>query len=357
MKVLKIFFFLSVILLFLAALAYIQNYSSVIEIKFGQYIILISPIFLILMLIALKFAIYTLAFLISAPFQLFKQAVEKAKTLKEQKLMKQVWDLTYGVLLGPTDKTQQTISKLLNNSDNLPKDVSEHLRILSLNIDISFNTKLYYAREILNEANPHKFLIARYLAAQALEEEAYHYSLEFALTAFKLDSKDTYLLELMVDIYAALESWNKMEEMIRLLDKVDKNRISIIKGKISCYYYKAAKHFTGLGQIRDSGYYLKKCLEYKPDSIECIQLMSQIQIDLKDLSLQKIIEDAFALKPDFALFKIYYKHFKNSMSSEDMYHNLTKNLDRSENVVGLLISMAYFLNIKSELNNMVLPLI
>lgn len=354
MKVLKTFFFLSFILLLLGVFAYIQSYSDVVEIKFGQYIVLINPVFLILILIALKFAIYALTCLINTPFQLFKQAVEKARYLKEQKLMKQVWDLTHRILLGSSNNTQKTISKLLSNSEDLPKDVNEHLRILSLKIDTSFNTKLYYAREILNESNPYQFLIARYLAAQALEEEAYHYSLEFALIAFKLDSKDAQLLELMIDIYAALESWNKMEEIMRLLNNVDKNKISATK--ISNYYLKAAKQFIGLGQIRDSGYYLKKCLEYKPDAVECIELMSQIQVDLKGISLQKIIEDAFAIKPDFTLFKIYYKHFKNSMSSEDMYYNLTKDLDKSDNV-GLLISMAYFLNVKKELDNMVLPLI
>lgn len=356
MKILKTFFLISLILLLLGIFAYIQDYSSVVEIKFGQYTILINPVFLILMLMALKFVKYVLTCLISTPFQLFKQAIEKAKHLKEQKLMKQVYDLTHRVLLGSTASVQKTVAKLLSNSGNLSKDVNEHLRILSLKIDTSFNTKLYYAREILNESNPHQFLIARYLAAQGLEEEAYHYSLEFALIAFKLDSKDAKLLELMIDIYADLESWNKMEEIMRLLSNVDKNRIFVIKDKISCYYYKAAKQFIGLGQIRDSGYYLKKCLEYKPDSIGCIELMSQIQIDLKGISLQKIIEDAFAIKPDFTLFKIYYKHFKNSMSSEDMYYNLTKDLDKSDNV-GLLISMAYFLNVKKELDNMVLSLI
>jgi len=354
MKILKTFFFSSLILLLLGILAYVQSYSSIIEIKFGQYVVLVNSIFLILVLVALKFAISALTHTVRMPFALVRHAIEKAKQSKEQKLMKQVCDLTHQVLLGSTDNVQKTISKLLNNTENLPKDIDEHLRILLLKIDISFNTKLYYAREILREVTPYKFLIARHLAAQALKEESYHYSLELALIAFKLDDKDPNLLELMIDIYAALESWNKMEEMMRLLDKIDKERISTIKEKISNYYLKAGKQFIGLGQIRDSGYYLKKCLEYKPDFIECIELVSQIQVDLKDFSLHKTIEEAFALKPDFALFKIYYKHFKNSMSSEEMYNNLSKDLDKSDHV-GLLISIAYFLNIKKELDNMVLP--
>jgi len=353
MKILKTFFFISIILILLGIFAYIQNYSNIVEIKFGQYIVLVNPIFLILLLIVLKFNIYAVAYTVRMPFTLFKHAIEKAKRLKEQKLIKQVCDLTHQILLGSSDNAQKTISKLLSDSENLPKDIEEHLRILVLNLDTSFNTKLHYAKEIL-DTSPYKFLIARHLASQALKEESYHYSLEFALIAFKLDKKDPDLLELMINIYAALESWNKMEEMMRLLGNVDKSRIDAIK--ISNYYLKAAKQFIGLGQIRDSGYYLKKCLEYKPYSIECIELISQIHTDLKDISLQKIIEDAFALKPDFTLFKIYYKHFKNSMSSDDMYNNLSKDLDKTHHV-GLLISMAYFLNVKRELDTMVLPLI
>ncbi|AVP87760.1 hypothetical protein phytr_8280 [Candidatus Phycorickettsia trachydisci] len=355
MRILKTFFFLSLILLLLGLLAYVQSYSSVVEIRFGQYVVLVNLIVLILLLLALKFAIYALIHTIRMPFVLFRHAIDKAKQIKEQKLMKQVCDLTHQVLLGSTDNVQKTISKLLSNSD-LPKDVDEHLRILLLKIDTSFNTKLYYTKEILSGSSPYKFLIARNLASQALKEESYHYSLELASTAFKLNDKDPDLLELMIDIYAALESWNKMEEMMRLLDKVDKERMASIKDKISDYYLKAAKQFIGLGQISDSGYYLKKCLEYKPDFIECIELISQIQIELKGFSLQKIIEDAFALRPDFALFKIYYKHFKNSMSSEDMYNNLSKDLDKSHHV-GILISIAYFLNIKKELDSMVLPFV
>lgn len=356
MKILKTFFFLSLILLLLGVFVYIQSYSSIVEIKFGHYVVLVNSIFLILILLVANFAIYAVVHTVRMPFILFRHAIDRARQLKEQKLMKQVCDVTHQVLLGSTDNAYKTISRLLSNTDSLPKDLDEHLRILLLKLDTSFNTKLYYAKEILSGASPYKFLIARNLASQALKEESYHYSLELASTAFKLDDKDPDLLELMIDIYAALESWNKMEEMMRLLDKVDKERMAAIKEKISNYYLKAAKQFIGLGQINDSGYYLKRCLEYRTDFIECIELISQIQIELKGFSLQKIIEDAFALRPDFTLFKVYYKHFKNTMSSEDMYNNLSKDLDKSHHV-GILISIAYFLNIKKELDGMVLPFV
>jgi hypothetical protein len=180
--------------------------------------------------------------------------------------------------------------------------------------------------------------------------------LEFALIAFELDNNDMELLELLTEIYASLESWNKMGDIINILDNVHKSKLESMKNKIGDYYLKAAKHFIGLGELENSLFYLKNSLEYNPKSLKCIELISNIHKDSKELNLRSIIEVAFKMNPNFDLFMMYYKNYKDFLLKEEMYDNLVGKIDKNKHL-GLAIAIAYFLNMPQELNKFVLPLI
>jgi hypothetical protein len=180
--------------------------------------------------------------------------------------------------------------------------------------------------------------------------------LEFSLIAFSINSQDTDLLELLIDVYATLESWSKMGEIIEMLRNVDRNKFDLAKVKISTQYLKAAKQFIGLGELDESVFYLKKCLEYKTDYNKCMELISNIHLESKEIDLKSIIENAFAISPSFDLFLIYYQNYKSYLLSADIYNSLVGLINKNKNKE-LVIAIAYFLNMKQELDNIVLPII
>jgi lipopolysaccharide biosynthesis regulator YciM len=207
-------------------------------------------------------------------------------------------------------------------------------------------------KKILELPNKFKFFAARHLSNLALQEKSYHYSLEFGLMALEINKQDPELIELLVNVYATLESWGKMGDMIDRLAIIDQKRFAKGELTISNYYLKAAKHFIGLGQVQESIFYLGKCLEYQADSLRCIKLIAKIHLESKELDLKSIIEKAFSVTPSFELFLIYYQNYKNYFLANDIYNNLTSKIDKAKHQ-GLIIAMAYLLNIKSELDAIV----
>jgi hypothetical protein len=282
--------------------------------------------------------------------------MDKLKVNKEKNLVKHLLQASEYTLIADMAKAQKVVQSVLNNNSNLSPEIDQYLRLLLLRLNVGFNIKLHYLQKLLNSNSKYKFFIARDLSKSALSENAFHYSLEFALIAFNINNRDNELLELLVEIYATLESWKNMGDTIDILRQVDNIRFDAIKEKISGYYLKAAKHFIGLGQLVDSVFYLKKCLEYKPDSLRCIELISNIHLESKELDLQKIIETAFIISPSFELFRIYYKHYKNYLLTNEIYDNLVGLINKQQHI-GLVIAIAYFLNMKEELDKIVLPII
>jgi hypothetical protein len=343
---------LSLLLIFF----YLQSYDTMINISFGEYSISTHSTFLCLVALIAIVLFLTLVRLVILPFKVLEGLIDKIKIKKEKDLFKYLLQASEFTLLNDTAKAQKTIQNLLNNNNNLPIEFENYLRLLFIKLDVSFNTKLHYLQKLLNDSSKFKFFIAKDLSRLALNEKAYHYSLEFALIALEINNQDPELLELLVEIYATLESWKKMEETIHILYNIDKDVFITMKERFSNYYLKAAKHFIGLGQMPDSVFYLKKCLEYKPDSFKCIEIISNIYLETKELNLKSIIETAFVINPSFELFKIYYKNYKNYLLTEEIYNNLISPINKQQHI-GLVIAIAYFLNMKQELDNVVLPII
>jgi hypothetical protein len=288
---------------------------------------------------------------------MFKELIDKSRLNKEKNLFKDSIRAGECIIIENFDTAQKIMQNILDNNAYLPKEIDNYLRLLFLRTNLSFNIKLHYLQKLLNESNnKHKFFIARNLSRLALENKLYHYSLEFALIAFEINNKDLELLELLIEVYATLESWNKMGEIVNLFHDLDPARFCLAKETISNYHFKAAKHFIGLGDVIDSNFHLKKCLELKPDSYKCIELIAGIYKEIKDVDLKQVIEKAFTINPSFKLFQIYYKHYKDYLLAEDMYNNLIGTINKDKHLE-LAISIAYFLNIKQELNKIVLPLI
>jgi hypothetical protein len=147
-----------------------------------------------------------------------------------------------------------------------------------------------------------------------------------------------------------------MDDMIEMLRNIDINKFDLIKVKISTHYLKVAKQFIGLGELNESIFYLKKCLEYKPDFYKCIELISNIHLESKEIDLKAIIENAFSISPSFNLFMIYYQNYKNYMLSADIYKRLVGVINQNDHKE-LVIAIAYFLNMQKELDQIVLPII
>jgi hypothetical protein len=350
--------FVAILLLsFLTFSFYIQTYNTAVEIKFGNYLISTHSTLLALSFLTSNILLMIVLRIIVLPFRIFKKLADSSRRNKEKSLFKNSIKAGQYILIGDSKKAQKIMQSILDGNARAPIEIDNYLRLLFLKTNLSFNIKLHYLQKLLNDSgNEYRFFIARDLSRLALENKLYHYSLEFALIAFEINKTDLSLLELLIEVYATLESWNKMGEMAHLISSLDAERFGSIKQTISTYYLKAAKHFIGLGQASDSSFYLKKCLELKPDSYKCIELIAGISKEIKDVDLKKIIEKAFAINPSFKLFQIYYQHHKDHLMAQEMYNNLIGAIDKEKHL-DLAISVAYFLNIQQELNKIVLPLI
>jgi tetratricopeptide (TPR) repeat protein len=282
--------------------------------------------------------------------------IDNLKQTKEKNIYRQLMRASQYMVVGESSKAVKIVQNILDNNASLSVEVEECFRLMFLKLDAGFNVKLHYMNKLLHSDSSFKFFVARDLARLALEEKSYHYSLEFSLIAFDINDQDADLLELLIDVYATLESWTKMGEIVEKLRGVDKNKFESVKTKISTHYLKSAKHFIGLGELEDSVFYLKKCLEYKPDFFKCIELISNIHLESKEIDLKSIIENAFAISPSFELFIIYYQNYKSFMMSADIYSRLVGLINKNKNKE-LVIAIAYFLNMKQELDQIVLPII
>ncbi len=328
-----------------------------VEIKFGNYLISTHSTLLALGFLTLNVLLMIILRIIVLPFRVFEKLLNKSRINKERGLFKNAIKAGQYVIIGNSQKAQKIMQSLLDGNAPLPIEIDSYLRLLFLNTNLSFNVKLHYLQKLLNDSsNECKFLIAKDLSKLALQDELYHYSLEFALIAFGINKTDADLLELLIEVYATLESWNKMVQTVDLLRNIDHARFYAIQPDISKHYLKAAKHFIGLGQVTDSGFYLKKCLELKPNSLECIELIACIFTEIKGIDLRKVIEKAFAINPSFKLFQIYYKYYKENLLAQDIYNSLIGSIDKQKHL-DLAISIAYFLNMEQELNKLVLPII
>jgi lipopolysaccharide biosynthesis regulator YciM len=352
----KISFILLIILLSIIGIFYLQSYDMKIQININNYLITtkLTVMLLIMLICWMSFSLIT--GIISFPFQLITRLNSNIRLKKEKNILKNMIEASQFILIGESDKACKMIQPILDQNKDLPVEIEEYLRFLFVNLDLNFNTKLHYTKKLFDHSNQFKFFVAKELSRIALQENAYHYSLEFALIAYEIDSSNAELLELLIEIYATMESWDKMVSTINLLNKIDKVKCNSIREKISNYYLKSAKHFIGLGELNNSVFYLLKCLEYKPDSFKCIELIANIHLENKELNLQKIIETAFALSPSFDLFLIYYKSYKSYLLTSEIYNNLISTMDINKHR-SLAISIAYFFNMKAELDKLVLPLI
>jgi tetratricopeptide (TPR) repeat protein len=220
--------------------------------------------FLCLLILFSFFIFLLLIRILSLPFKIIDGLIDNLRQTRKKNIFKQLIKSLQYMIVGESSKAVKIIQNVLDNNQNLPADVEESLRLMFLRLDVGFNVKIHYMNKLLqSDVSRFKFFIARELAKLALQEKSYHYSLEFSLIAFGINNQDADLLELLIDVYATLESWSKMGEIIETLRNVDRNKFDLIKVKISTHYLKAAKQFIGLGELEESVFYLKKCLEYK----------------------------------------------------------------------------------------------
>ncbi len=343
------------LLLCLIGLFSLYSYDQALEITFGRYIISTGSMLIFLVLLTIVFLLNLIINVLFLPSKIFQHIILKFKANQEKKHIQKLLQASRYILFKDQDKAYKIIRKILDDSANLPFEFDEYFRLLFINLDVGFNIKLHYLQKLLNTDSNFKFFVARDLSSAALRDQAYHYSLEFALLAFNINNKCPILLSLLIQIYATLEEWEKMQETIDLLQDSDQETFKLIKPTVAGYYLKAAKHFIGLGKEEESERYLKLCLQYQPESLKAIELIANIQ-STSTLNLKEIIEQAFIISPSFDLFLIYYKHHKDYLVTQEIYNNLIGKIDKKQHL-GLTISMAYFLNVKAELDRFVLPMI
>ena len=355
MRIKTVFYFILFVLC-LIGFFYLQSYDKVVEISLANYIISTKLIFLSLLLIIAFLLFNLLVKIIFFPFELVGRLIVGLKNRREKRPIEYFLQASQYSTIGSTDKAYSISRNILDSYKDLPNDVEESFRLLFAKFDVGFNVKLHYMQKLLNSSAKLKFFAAKELSASALAERAYHYSLEFGQIAMNINSSEPELVILLIKIYAAIEDWDNLGEMLTTLKRIDNTRFADMREKIANYYLKAGKHFIGLGETDSSVFYLKKCLEYDPNCVKCIELIANIYPNNKDFDLKSLLENAFASNPSFEIFKIYYQHFKNTLLAQKIYSNLVSLIDGKKHTA-LVIAIAYFLNMEEELDKIVLPLV
>ena len=345
----KIYTFLLLLLSCGILFVYLKTQGLLVTILFEDYKVQANPAVFAFLSVIFIYVIIFIIKIIEFPGKISKKIFSKIERKKEKKIFLQTLTASTKIIEGKKDNTYKILEDLSKRNIS-SAELKNYIYFLFAFLDLNFNTKLFYLQNIINLPE-YRFSVAKELAITAFKNNSYHYSLEYALIAFDNSSEDSELIVLLIEIYAKLDSWDKLGEMLSILQNVDQDKFQQIQKDVTMYYFRAAKHFVGLGETKQSLFYLQKCLEYNPGYEDCVYLISNIYNTLiTEVDIKSIIEKAFNENPSVGIFKVYLKHFEPILSNEEIYYNLST-LTKIEKDYKTKMMLTGYLNLEEELGS------
>lgn len=329
----------TVIVLLYLGFSAVSTYDTSVHITFWDYAIEVRSFFLIAVVVISSIFVASIArfivFILNSP-NIISRHIKTSKLQHNIKELLEAYSLT---LCDDHVKAQRLVTKIQNE---LPPEFVIHTHMILSQTNASPEQRAYHLRYLL-EAGVCKAFAAKRLAEYFLKHKYYQQGFEYAQKALGVCDDDPEFVQVMVDLYANLLMWDKFELAISKLQKIDIQIFNNSSGKIAQHYFSAAKDALAKGADADAIHYLEKVLTYKVDLLEAVDLLCILNINSGNAHNNKrFLEDAFAAKPSFEIFALYYKSV--SLKAEEIYSNLASLTD-PEYHNGLFIAIAAYLGL------------
>lgn len=322
--------------------SFISSYDASIYLQFMDYSIKISSFFFlsiaIIGLVLFTLLAKILAIILNAPSIISG----KIKTSKQNHLIKQVIE---GYALNATGDNSEAYKLISRIKSELSPDLVAHSHIILSASDPEAENRTHHLTYLFDQSEYSSFA-AQELAKYFMHHKYYQQALDYLEKALEQRDHNVDLLTSALKIYSEMMMWDKFEEIVAKLSKLNPDSLRKSSNDIAGYYFAAAKDVLAIGEDDKAIHFLEQALSYKVDLREAATLLCELMINARDPQRsKKLLGDAFMASPSFELFELYIRVAAGS--NEEIYEELCQLAEPQENV-GLFISIATCLGIEKE---------
>jgi hypothetical protein len=312
-RILKFIFFISILYVFILA---INAYDTKIILELYSYKIEVS-----LFLFGFVFTILTLSFYIilkilysflRIPALIYRKYLEDVAS-KEIDL---ILNSYAGILMSSHPNKDKLEAKLKNSK------YKQHIKFMLSVIDDNIEHKIIYLTK-LSQIKEFAFYSYSKLMKIMLQSGNYEQALIHANNALSHNKNDIEINCFLIQIYAKLFMWDKLEEVFFFLQKQDDGALQKQRHLLSKYLTIAAKSIDDNRKIKN---FLEFALRLDRSNIEALELFCEINATVNNIEENKLIlDEAFSENPSFQIFLLYKKY--TNISSEKLYDRLLSLVD------------------------------
>jgi hypothetical protein len=327
-RILKFIFFVLILYIFVVT---INAYDTKIMIELYTYKVEASLFFLGFIFIIFTLSAYIILRIIynflGIPALIYRKYVEDIAS-KEIDL---ILNSYAGILMSSHPNKDRLEAKLKNSK------YKQHIKFMLSVIDDNIEHKIIYLTK-LSQIKEFAFYSYSKLMKIMLQSGNYEQALIHANNALFHNKNDIEINCFLIQIYAKLFMWDKLEEVFFFLQKQDDGALQKQRHLLSKYLTIAAKSIDDNRKIKN---FLELSLRLDSSNIEALELFCEINTAINNMEENKLIlDEAFVENPSFQIFLLYKKY--TNIPSEKLY-------DRLLSLVDLKLYPDLFFSIKCDI--------
>lgn len=214
------------------------------------------------------------------------------------------------------------------------KDLKEFHHLICAETAEDIDTKIAYFQKLVT-SKEFAFYSSKNLAMLYYDKGLYAEAENYAIKAYNLNELDNDNLITLMHCYGQLGLWTKFTFIANKIAKFYKDISKLEAIKITDYYLLAAKQENNEVAIE----YLESAINSNFVSTELLEFYLSLNNKLDDKKKNKILKNAFYHIPSLEIVKLFKKF--TSLSDEQVYKELTKDLDTKKDEILILAIKAY----------------
>lgn len=218
------------------------------------------------------------------------------------------------------------------------EDLKELHTLILAKTDEDIDSKIAHFQKLVN-SKEFAFYSNKKLARLFYDEALYAEAEIHAVKAYNLNELDNDNLIILIYCYGQLSLWTKFIFVVNKVAKLHKSVPMLEMLKISEYYLLAAKQKIDNNNTDAAIEYLESAISTNFVNTKLLELYLNLNSNLSDKKKIEVLKNAFRLLPSLEIVKLF-KNF-TSLSDEQVYEELTKDLDIAKDEVLILAIKAY----------------